>query len=411
METATEVERLGPGRDFGRLWLATAISQAGSAVAYGALPMVAVLVLHASTFQVSLLTALAGITAALLGLRLGPWVEFRPKRPTMMTADLVRAVVLGSVPVAAALGVLTYPHLVLAAMVSATAEIAFNAASGTFLKSIVGEGARLTAAGRLETTSWLALSVGPPIGGALASALGPTLTVLVDAISYAGSALGVRSISTPEPAPPQAPTAGARMADITAGWRAILAHPGLRSLFLNALVFSAGVIAVSPLVTVLMLRDLGLAPWLYGIAMGLPCLGGVLGALAAPRLSRRLGERRLLLVFGSLRTIWIVMIPAASGGLATFAVVTAANLGLLFCAGVFNPAFFAYRLRESPDDVTSRVLAAWSVTTRTAIPLGTLAAGALAALTSARTGIAISGGVLLLSCVLLPWRCHRGPRE
>lgn len=107
METAPEAERLTPGPDFGRLWLATGISQTGSAVAYGALPMVAVLVLHVSTFQVSLLTAVAGITAASIGLRMGPWVEFQPKRPTMIAADLVRAVMLGSVPVAAALGVLT----------------------------------------------------------------------------------------------------------------------------------------------------------------------------------------------------------------------------------------------------------------------------------------------------------------
>lgn len=87
-----------------------------------------------------------------------------------------------------------------------------------------------------------------------------------------------------------------------------------------------------------------------------------------------------------------------------FAWFTVANFGLILCAGVFNPTFATYRMRETADDHMSRVQSAWSITMKVAQPIGVLAAGALAAATSPRTAIAVAGGVLLLSSGLLPWR-------
>lgn len=392
-----------PGLDFNRLWLATATSQVGSAVAYGALPLVAVLALDASTFQVSLLSALSGLAAAVVGVGLGPQIEFHRKRPAMIAADLARFTALASVPLAGVLGALTYAHLCAVAMVSASSELAFNAASSAHLKALVRPEARLTATSRLETTNWTALTAGPPLGGALVSVVGPTFTILIDAVSYLLSALGILSIRSPEPSPP-ARVEQHWLTNVTAGWRFIFKHPGLRALFLNSLLFGACVLAVSPLETVFMLRDLGLEPWAYGLAMGLSCIGGILGAMCTPPLARRFGERAVLLGAGCLRAAWILPIALAPAGMGGLVVITAANFGLLFSAGIFNPTFVAYRLRESGDDHVARVHAAWLVTTRTVIPLGVLAAGALAAATSPRTAIAVAGGVLLLSSVLLPWR-------
>lgn len=154
MATPTLDRTLAPGRDFERLWLATAVSQAGTAVGTGALPLVAVLVLHVSTFQVSLLAALSGLAAAALVTRLGPEVEFRRKRPTMVTADLVRFVALASVPLAAATGILTFTQLCVVGVLTTTCDLAFSAASGAHLKAVVPAEARLAATSRLETTFW-----------------------------------------------------------------------------------------------------------------------------------------------------------------------------------------------------------------------------------------------------------------
>jgi MFS family permease len=143
--------------------------------------------------------------------------------------------------------------------------------------------------------------------------------------------------------------------DIAAGWRYILRHPGLRPLFWNALLFGGSAMMTSPLMAVLMLRELGLAPWQYGLALGLPCLGGVLGSRVTPVLTRRFGPRRVLLFSGVARTPWMLLLPLApSGTLGVFAVV-ADGFGLLFAAGVFNPSFTTCRMEATQDAFISRV--------------------------------------------------------
>src|SRR6478735_1683764 len=114
------------GRDFRRLWVAFTVSAVGSAVGLGALPLIAVLVLDVSTFQVSMLAALSAIAGAALGLPMGDFIEQRRKRPVMITADLVRFVVLMSVPVAAVFDALTYLQLCVVGAIQAAALIAFS---------------------------------------------------------------------------------------------------------------------------------------------------------------------------------------------------------------------------------------------------------------------------------------------
>lgn len=148
--------------DFQRLWGAYSVSEIGSALAAGALPLVAVLVLHVSTFQVAMLAALSGIASAAIALPLGSLIEFRAKRPVMVAADLLRFAALGSVPVAAVFGVLSYGQLCLVGVIQTTCNIAFGAASGAHLKALVSPDERLAANSRFETTFWTATSTGPP---------------------------------------------------------------------------------------------------------------------------------------------------------------------------------------------------------------------------------------------------------
>nr|WP_253267662.1 MFS transporter [Streptomyces asoensis] len=214
------------GEDFRRLWGAYGVSAAGSAVAMGALPLVALLVLHSSAFQVSLLTALSAVASAVIALPLGVRIEHQYKRPVMITADLARCAVLLSVPVAAAFGGLTFAHLCVVGILQTAASVAFDAASGAHLKALVLPEHRLRANSLFETTNWISVSAGPPVGGLLVGVLGPTATMTVDAASFLGSALGVRRIRRPEPAPPT-PGAAPRLGrDIVAGWQYLLRHPG-----------------------------------------------------------------------------------------------------------------------------------------------------------------------------------------
>ncbi|MGW6524208.1 MFS transporter [Streptomyces sp. NPDC054962] len=395
------------GEDFRRLWGAYGVSAAGSAVAMGALPLVALLVLHSSAFQVSLLAALSAVASALIALPLGVRIEHQYKRPVMITADLARCAVLVSVPVAAAFDVLTFAQLCVVGILQTAASVAFDAASGAHLKALVLPEQRLRANSAFETTNWISVSAGPPVGGLLVGVLGPTATIAVDAASFLGSALGVRRIRRPEPAPPT-PGAAARPGhDIVAGWRYLLRHPGLRPLFYNSLLFGGSIMMASPLMAVLMLRDLGLAPWQYGLALGLPCLGGVLGSRLAPPLTRRFGPRRILLLSGVARTLWTILLPLAPAGALGVFIIVAVDFGLLFAAGVFNPSFTTYRMEATQDAFMSRVGVSWSVSSKTCQAAFMIAGGLLADVAGVRGTLLIAGVLCLASALLLPWRKER----
>ncbi|MET0495502.1 MAG: MFS transporter [Actinoplanes sp.] len=399
---------LGP--DFRRLWGAYAVSELGTAVAMGALPLIATLVLHSPVLLVSLLSALAGVAGALLAVPLGPWIEFRVKRPVMIGADLLRFAALGSIPVAAAVDRLTYTQLCLVAMAQAVGGIVFQAAGGAHLKALVAAADRGDANGRFEATFWTANTAGPPLGGVLISGLGATATVAVDSVTFLLSALGIRRLRTPEP-PPPARSPAPRWRELTAGWHYILTHAELRALYFNALVFGGCVMATAPLLAVHMLRDLGFPPWQYGLALGLPCAGGVLGAVLARPLTRRYGERAMLLGFGAARAVWLVFLPLAGAGVTGLVIITGAQLLLLICAGAFNPTFATYRMAATADTHMSRVTSAWSISGQFGRPLFIAGGGLLAAATGARTALLVLAALVLTSIALLPWRPVRTPRD
>ncbi len=389
---------------FRRLWGAYSVSEVGSALGAGALPLIAVLVLRVSAFQVAALAAVSALAAAAISLPLGSFVEFRRKRPVMVIADLVRFAALSSVPLLAAFGLLTYLQLCLVGAIQATCNIVFGAASGAHLKALVPGEQRLPANSRFETTYWTATSIGPPLGGLLISWLGATSTLVLDATSFLLSALGIRSLRTPEGAPPSKALNHHWRRDVTSGWRYIFGHAGLTALFWNSALFGGCIMLSSPLTAVLMLRDLGLSPWQYGLALGLPGLGGILGSFCTRPFTHRFGDRAVLLTFGVLRTLWLGFIPLAPTGTTGLVVIIAADFLLLFSAGVFNPTFVTYRMRATQDSHMARVTTAWSISSKTAQPLFILAGGLLAGATSTRFAIACAAILLLGSGLLLPWR-------
>lgn len=394
----------GLGRDFGWLWRAYAVSALGTWLALDAFPLIAILVLHAGAAQVSLIAAVSGAVGALLAVPLGPWIEFRPKRRLMIRADLIRFLVLLTVPIAYAAGALSYLHLLVVAVVVALADIVFVGASGAHLRALVPQRHLMEANGRFETVTWISTAVGPPSGGALIGVLGPVVTVVLNAISYVVSALGIRAISAPEPAPPSRTKNTSRVAEISEGWRAIAADRALRLVFANTVLVAALIMATAPPLAYLMLHDLGFSPLQYGLGFGVPCLGGIVGARVSRPLVRRYGQRKILLGFGVARALWLVGLSGMGTGLAGLLVVMAVETGLITCMGVFNPVYATYRLEHIQDGKTARVLTAWTITTRTATAAATALWGVLAGLTSARTAIAIAGVLLIATSVLLPWR-------
>ena len=409
------------GRQFRWLWAAYAVSAYGSGLGFGAFPLIAILVLHAGPAEVSALAAAGLAMGAVVAVPLGPWMEFRRKRPVMVAMDLIRFAALMSVPAAFALGWLSFAQLLVVSVIAGAAKIAFNSASGASLKALVRPEDLLVANGRFESTTWTAIVVGPPLGGAAIALFGPVTTMLADAVSYLLSAAGICAIGGKEPRPgragalrsPGQPTPTdlprLRARDVSEGWRYILTHPALRPVFFNTLSVNGLILAVEPLIAVLMLGRLGFAPWQYGLAFAAPCVGGLIGARMSRRLVARYGRHRVMLTAGTLRACWPIGLAFVRPGVAGLLLVIAVQLGLVTCAGVFNPVFATYRLNQTPADRVARTLSAWSVSSSATIAALTALWGLLASVTSARTGIAIAGLLLLATPLLLP-RHDRTPQ-
>ncbi|GAA0535958.1 MFS transporter [Paractinoplanes ferrugineus] len=404
---ATTSEQVDWRADFRRRWAAFAAGEVGSALGYSALPIVAVLVLGASDFQVSLLTVLAGLVSAGIALPLGPWIEHHRKLPVMVASDLLRFAAVVSVPVAAVFDVLTYWHLCVVAVVQTAARLAFDSAGVAQLRTLVPEAHRAEANGKFETTLWTANAAGPPLGGVLISWLGATATMVLDAVSFLVSALTLRGLRVSEPVPPQRTPERHWRRDLTAGWRYIQRHRGLAALFWNSMIFGGCVMALVPLLTVFVLRDLGLAAWQFGLVTGLSSGAGILGSMLVKPLRERLGEHRVLLLGGVGRNLWMFLIPFAPGNLVGLIMLTAAEFLMVLFAGMFSPTFATYRMNATDDAHMSRVVLAWAITNKVVQPVFIAAAGALAVATSARTALLVLAGLLLTGVVFLPWRRDR----
>ncbi|MFC4117956.1 MFS transporter [Nonomuraea zeae] len=398
------------GRRFGWLWASYAVSSYGTGLGFGAFPMIAVLVLHSGPAEVSALSAAGLAVGAVVAVPLGPWVEFRRKRPVMMAMDLTRFVALMSIPVAFALGLLSFVQLLVVSVVVAAAKIAFTAASGAYLKALVPPQDLLIANSRFESTTWAATVAGPPLGGAAIGMFGPVATVMADAVSYLLSALGVRAIGGGEPRPTRSGVRRSRAGDLLEGWRSILAHRGLRRLFFNAILVNGLLLATEPLLAVLLLGDLGFAPWQYGLAFAAPCVGGLVGARLARRLVARYGQRKVMRTVGALRACWPIGLAFVQPGVPGIVLVIAVQLGLVTCCGMFNPVLATYRLDRTDPDRIARTLSAWSVTSSATIAALTAVWGLLAAVTGPRMAIAIAGVLLLATPLLLP-RHENAPQD
>jgi predicted MFS family arabinose efflux permease len=353
---------------------------------------------------------------ALIALPLGPWVEFRRKRPVMITMDLTRFAVLMTIPVAYALGRLGFVQLLVVSVVVATARIASHAAAGAHLKALVRPDDLLVANARFESTTWSSIAIGPPLGGAAVGLFGPVTTVVADALSYLLSALGLAAIRGREQHPRRTDRRRVRAGEVLDGWRHLLTHPGLRALYLNHLLVAGLIMATEPLLAVLLLRELEFPPWQYGLAFAAPCVGGLIGSRLAHRVVARYGRHRILRTVGTLRAVWLIGLAFVQPGVVGLVTVIAVDFAIIVSMSLYNPVLATYRLVHTPEDRIARTLSAWSISSSAAIAVLSALGGLLAEATSPRTAITVAGVLILAGPLLLPRRPDSadhggGPRE
>ena len=277
--------------------MAHTISEFGSAITREALPLAAILVLGAAPAQMGLLGALASVPVLVFGLAAGVWVDRVPRRPIMLAADLGRAVIVGSVPVAAFMGHLTMELLYIVVLLAGTLTVFFNVADQSFLPAVVEREHIVEGNSKLGAAGAVTEIGAPAIAGTLVQLVTAPVAILVDAVSFLFSALFIWRMRTPEPPPVPHEERESGWRDAAEGMRVLLGNPLLRALTGVAATdaFFGGFFVLYALYG---LRVLGLTPALLGLLVASGGLGSLVGAGLTGRAVRRFGLGKTLLVGG-----------------------------------------------------------------------------------------------------------------
>ncbi|MFF7286967.1 MFS transporter [Streptomyces griseorubiginosus] len=385
---------------FVRYWASSAVSQFGDRVSEVAVPLVAVTVLDASAGQVAVLTALAW-APNLLALVLGAWVDGRArKRRLLVLMDLVRAVVLLSLPVAHIWGHITLGQLYAVVLLGGLAGVVAGCAWQPLFARIVPRSSYVAANSSFSAARSASFVAGPAVGGGLVQALSAPVAVLADALSFVVSALLLGRAPVDEPAPAaRSGTAGlALLRDAREGLLFVLRQPVLRAglgctTTINFFTFLAG----TGMVVLFADRELRLSPGAIGLTLGIGATGSLLGALTAPWLSRRIGVGRCVAVGAVLFPAPFALAavaggPAWAGALLLGAAQFLVGLGVMW----FDVPLNSLQAAVTPDALRSRVVGAYSTVNYGIRPLGAVVGGVLATTVGLRTTFVVvaAGGVL-----------------
>ncbi|MEY9929084.1 MFS family permease [Catenulispora sp. GP43] len=366
-------------RDFRLLWGGSLVSEIGSSVTTIALPLAAVEVLRASTFQVAMLSAATSAAFLLVALPAGVLVDRAAKRPLMLASDLLRAVLLAAVPITAALGVLSLPILYADAVLTGVLTVVFDVAYQSFLPTLVGRDRLVEANSKFGLPSSLSNVIGPSLGGSLVAAVGAAQAVVVDAASYVVSVCTLAMMRTREPTKRTTPTrtTSSVRQDIAAGLSFVARHTLLRRVVActaSSNLFNSMRTAIT---VVFLVRVLHAAPGTIGLVYMLGSAGGVAGGFLAGPSARVLGSARALWL-GKLALGWMVLaIPLARPGHGVFLVSFGAFVSS-FSVVVFNVSSVSYRQAVCPPELLGRMNASIRWIIWGTMPLGAVLGGTLA---------------------------------
>ncbi len=299
---------------FVRLWAAASISYVGSFVTRTALPLTAIYLLDAGPLEILALRSFELVGWLLVGLVAGAWVDRLRRRPVMIAADLGRAVLLGSIPIAAIGGFLGLPQLIVVAFLAAMLSTFFNSASTAYLPTIVARARLLTANSALSATGSVVEFTGFAISGFLIQVLTAPIAIAIDAVSFVVSALLLRTIRRSEPPPPAVADREPVLHEIREGIRVVVHDPVLRALALAHAgthvlwgVFGAAYLLFAT-------EDLQLGPAAIGIIAALGGIGSFIGAAAAGRFVRRFGVGPTMVIGLTGFAVGNALIPLAPSG-------------------------------------------------------------------------------------------------
>ncbi len=386
-------------RVFRRYWSASAVSMFGDQVSGVALPLAAVLALHAGAAQMGYLTGLQWLPSLLFGLPAGAWVDRRGRRrQTMIAADLGRAALFASIPVAYALHALTLAQLLGVTFVAGGLSVLFNVSNGTLFVSIVPPERYMDAQSLIYGSRAMSFVGGPSAGGVLVQALSAPFAIVADALSFVSSAFFLGQIRPAEP--PTDDSGGS----VLAGARFVARSALVRASLITAAALNFFYLMFAALYLLYAVRVLHIRPGLVGVLVGAGAAGAVLGSLVTKRLAARIGAGWAYAAGCLLYAAPLVLWPLAHGAMPLvlimlFTAEFVSGFGLMMLDITIGVIFAAV----IPDTLRSRVTGAFQAVNYGTRPIGALLGGLLGAAAGLRPAlwVATLGGTAGAALVLL----------
>lgn len=362
-----------------RLWTSETLSRFGEPFAQVGIPIVAVLILAATPMEVGLLNGAAEIAFLVIGLPVGAWMDRRAKRPVMMRATLVRAAALACVPALWWSGGLQIWHLFLIAAVIGGASVFYDVGYQSYVPEVVSAEQVASANAGLETTNQIAQVGGPAVAGAILAVVRAPVLLLITAVGYVASFMALAGGQVEERVHAPAIRQTLRT-EIAEGMRFVLGQQLLRRITLMsaaANLFGGIAATVYP---IFVLRTLGIPAWAFAVIGGAGAIGGVLGALAAPKLATRLGEGVTIVIGIAIGALPFLVPPLVSRLGEDAGPILAAGQGIeIFGVVVYNICQVSFRQRICPPELLGRMNASVRFLVWGVQPIGAVIGGALGA--------------------------------
>ncbi|MGA4845751.1 MFS transporter [Streptomyces sp. G5(2025)] len=389
-------------RDFRLLWCGETAGKFGASVTGVAMPLVAVSTLHASTFEVGLLSATAWAPWLIIGLPAGVWVDRLRRRPIMLAAAAASLVLFASVPFTAWSGRLSIGLLLAVALLTGTAAVFFQTAYSAYLPSILEPDDQPEGNAKLHGSASAAQIAGLGSGGLIAQVTGAVNGMFANAATFAVSLLCLAGIRHREP---RVTRTGRRPAslvgEVREGLRLVAVDPWIRTFTLFGAASNLALMGYQSIQVVFLVRSVGLPPGTVGALIAATSAGGVAGAVAARGVAHRIGTARATLLFELGLPLLGLLIPLTVGGAGVLLFVTG---GFSVSAGVVagNIIKASFQQRYCPPDLLGRLTASTAFLSYGTIPIGALLGGALGTALGLRTAMAITtAGVPLAALILL----------
>lgn len=390
--------------EFMKFWTGETVSLFGTQVTSLALPLTAIIVLHATPGQLGVIRFLQTVPFLLLALLIGAWVDRRRKRPVMIGSNAARFVLVGLVPILAVAGALGMPILYLIAFGIGVATVFFDVCWMSYVPSLVGKDQLPEANAKVSTSYAVADVSGPGLGGVLVQLLGAPKAMAADALSYLVSIGTLLAIKTEEPAP-ERPAERNLLAEIREGLHQVLGNRYVRATTTMGGLWNFCNIMTDTIFLLYAIRELHFTPSLVGLVISVGMTGGIIGSVLASSFSRRFRYGPTIMIAAGFGTLPSFLIPAAQGSRTLLVVLFIVAYFLVRIGAVTaNVLMITLRQTVTPARLLGRMNAAARTVLYTGGSLGAIAAGLLGStiglrntLWVAAVGFAITLTPLLLS--------------